>query len=125
MKKQILLIAIILGLTTLSCSSNDDDNQKSEFEGEWVGTYTGALDNGTWTAIIDSNGKVTGTSTSSVFNASLQLNGNVSTSGTFIATAGSASNGAQFNGQMTESSGSGTWSNSSSGTNGTWSGNKQ
>ena len=123
MKKQILLITIILGLMTLSCSKNDD--QDSEYQGTWTGTYTGTQDNGTWTANIDSNGKVTGTTSSNVFNGTLQLNGNISSNGAFRATAGSASNGAEFTGQMTDTSGSGTWAKTTSGINGTWSGNKK
>ncbi|WP_445731103.1 hypothetical protein [Mariniflexile sp.] len=109
---------------TSSCSKNDD-NQDSKFQGTWTGTYTGAQDNGSWTANIDTNGKVTGTTSSTVYNNSLQLNGNISSSGEFIATAGSASNGAEFNGQMTTTSVTGTWSNTTAGINGTWSGNKQ
>tara|TARA_R110002049_G_scaffold97098_3_gene236954 strand:- start:7119 stop:7490 length:372 start_codon:yes stop_codon:yes gene_type:complete len=123
MKKQILLITIILGLITLSCSKNDD--QDSEYQGTWTGTFTGTQDNGTWTANIDSNGKITGTTSSTVYNASLQLNGSISSSGKFIATAGSASNGADFKGQMTETSGSGTWANNSLGIDGSWTGTKQ
>ena len=74
---------------------------------------------------IDSNGKVTGTTSSNVFNGTLQLNGNISSNGAFSATAGSASNGAEFTGQMTDTSGSGTWAKTTSGINGTWSGNKK
>ncbi len=124
MKKQILLLTIILGLMTLACSKNDDD-QKSEFQGTWTGTYAGTQDSGSWTANIDSNGKVTGTTVSTVFNVSLQLNGIISSSGAFTATAGSASNGAEFSGQMTATTGSGTWVNTNAGISGTWSGNKE
>ncbi|NCP58701.1 MAG: hypothetical protein GW839_00150 [Flavobacteriales bacterium] len=123
MKKQILLITIILGLMTLSCSKNDD--QDSEYQGTWTGTFSGIQDNGTWTANIDSNGKLTGTTNSTVLKISLSLNGNVSSSGVFIATAGSASNSAEFNGKMSGTTGSGTWANTKAGINGTWSGNKQ
>lgn len=125
MKKQILLITIILGMMTLSCSSNDDNDEDSEFEGTWTGTYSGTVDNGTWIANIDSNGEVTGTTNSTVHSSSLQLNGNISSSGAFTATVGSASNGTKFNGQMTANSGSGTWTSTSAGINGTWSGSKQ
>ena len=126
MKKQILLITIILAMITLSCSSNDDnDNPTSEFQGIWTGTYSGEADSGTWTANIDSNGEVTGNTNSSVFNVSLQLNGNISSNGAFTATAGSASNGAEFNGQMTGTNGSGTWTNTNAGFSGNWSGSKQ
>lgn len=127
MKKQILLIALMIGSITLSCSTDDDNNdyQESEFQGEWIGTYTGDKDNGSWTAYIDSEGEVTGTTTSSVLNSSLELNGEISPSGGFTATAGTTSNGAEFKGQMSETNGSGTWVNTSQGINGTWSGNKQ
>lgn len=124
MKKQILLIALIIGLTTLSCSKNDDD-QGSEFQGIWTGTYTGTQDNGTWTANIDSNGKVTGTASSTVHSITLQLNGKISSNGTLTATIGSASNGTEFNGKMTGTSGSGAWENTNQGINGSWSGSKQ
>lgn len=122
MKKQILLLTIILGMLTFSCSSKDDnDVQDSEFHGTWTGTYTGESDNGTWTVTIDSRGKITGTSLSTIWLNSVELNGSISANGTI----GTVSNGAEFNGQITGTTGSGIWTNTDSVTNGTWSGSKQ
>lgn len=123
MKKQILLFAIILGLITFSCSKSDDD-QESIFQGLWAGTFAGDS-NGTWSALIDSEGLITGTANFNGVGSTLQLTGSVSSSGAFQATAGTASNGAQFNGQLTETSGSGTWINTALSMDGTWNGTRQ
>ena|SRR5690606_35946243 len=123
MKKQILLFAIILGLITFSCSKSDDD-QESIYQGLWSGTFAGDS-NGTWSALIDSDGIITGTAQFNGNGSSLQLNGSVSPSGAFQATVGTASNGAQFSGQLTETSGSGTWINTALSMDGTWSGTRQ
>lgn len=123
----ILVFAIAMGFTLTSCSSNDDgdDRQKSEFQGEWTGTFTGNQESGSWTASIDSDGNVTGTTTSTVYTVSLQLKGKVSSGGAFTATAGTASNGAEFTGNLKGSTGSGTWVNEFAGLSGTWVGNKK
>lgn len=123
MKKQILLIAIILGLVTLSCSKSDDQ-QESEYQGTWSGTFSGDA-NGTWSALIDSDGIITGTAQFNGVGLTLQLNGSVSPSGVFQATAGTASNGAEFSGQLTETSGSGIWINTALAMDGTWTGTRQ
>lgn len=123
MKKQILLFTIILGLVTLSCSKSDDD-QESEYQGIWSGTFAGDS-NGTWSALIDSEGLITGTANFNGVGSTLQLTGGVSSSGAFQATAGTASNGAQFSGQLTETSGSGTWINTALSMDGTWNGTRQ
>jgi len=110
----------------MSCSSNDDDDQqKSEFQGEWAGTFTGNQESGSWSANIDSDGNVTGTTTSTVYNTTLQLNGKVSPGGSFNATAGTASNGAKFTGNLQGGTGSGSWVNELAGISGTWNGNRK
>lgn len=123
MKKQILLFTIILGLVTLSCSKSDDQ-QESEYQGTWSGTFSGDA-NGTWSALIDPDGVITGTANFNGIGSTLQLKGSVSPSGAFQATVGTASNGAQFSGQLTETSGSGTWINTALSMDGTWDGTRQ
>jgi|SRR5690606_4147765 hypothetical protein len=123
MKKHILLFTIILGLIAFSCSKSDDD-QESEYQGLWSGTFAGDA-NGTWSALIDSDGIITGTAQFNGVGLTLQLNGSVSPSGVFQATAGTASNGAEFSGQLTETSGSGIWINTALAMDGTWTGTRQ
>lgn len=126
MKKWTLLLTLIIGFSIFSCSSDDDnENQTSEFQGNWNGTYTGDQDNGTWIMTIDNTGSITGTSTSNVFNQTFDVNGNVEDNGNLSVTVGNASSGATFEGTMDESTASGTWNNTSVNMNGIWEGAKQ
>lgn len=126
MKKWTLLLTLIIGFSIFSCSSDDDnENQTSEFQGNWNGTYTGNQDNGTWIMTIDNTGAITGTSTSNVFNQTFDVNGNVEDNGNLSVTVGNASSGATFEGTMDESTASGTWNNTSVNMNGIWEGAKQ
>ena len=119
-------LTIIFSVIILSCSNNDDDNnnQSFPFEGKWSGSYSGTKDHGTFKINVSSTGKVTGTTTSAVFNEDFDVNGNVSESGNFSAIAGSASSGATFTGQMSGNNGNGTWINTSANMSGTWTGGK-
>ena len=118
-------LTIIFSVIILSCSSNDDNNNQTfPFQGKWSGSYSGTKDHGTFKIDVSSTGKVTGTTTSAVFNENFDVNGNVSESGNFSAIAGSASSGATFTGQMSGNSANGTWVNNSAAMNGNWTGSK-
>ncbi len=123
MKKLFLTLIVVISVIASGCSKKDDP-ETNDFIGTWAGTYTGEDDSGSWWAEIDANGDVTGGASSSVVIASFQLLGTISPEGEFTATAGSASNGTLFTGQFTDTEASGTWSNSSLGFSGTWSGER-
>jgi len=123
MKKLFITLIVTISLIASGCSKKDDP-ESIDFTGTWVGTYTGDNDSGSWTAIIDANGDVTGNATSGLSPASFDLVGTITPQGAFTATAGSASNGTVFTGEFTDTEASGTWSNSSLGFSGTWSGER-
>ncbi len=122
MKKGIYLLLILFGLSIYSCSKDDDNS--SELAGNWSGTFTGDVV-GTWTATISESGVVSGTTMVTSVSIVAVLNGNVNPDGKFTATAGTTSLGYNFNGQLSGSSGSGTWENSAKTQSGSWSGTKQ
>jgi len=62
---------------------------------------------------------------SRVFNQALALVGTVDNEGKFSATVGAASSGAIFTGTFMDTTGSGTWVNSSQGLSGVWIGTKK
>ena len=125
MKKLILLPIQFLTILTTSCSSESENSNNSSFEGNWSGQFTGINDNGTWTVNINSNGVVSGTAISNVFSDTYNINGNVSENGTLTATLGTTSVGGSFIGELIGNNASGTWTNTSLGYNGNWTGSKQ
>ncbi len=124
MKKLLLISLAILTVTIYSCKKKDTE-ETIDYTGTWSGLYLGNDDNGTWTATIDSNGDVSGSASSAVYPATYDLIGTIDPQGAFTATAGSASTGSEFVGQFTETTASGTWSNTNFGFSGTWSGTKE
>lgn len=124
MKKLLLISLAILTVSIYSCKKKDADDP-IEYAGTWSGVYLGNDDNGTWTATIDSNGDVTGTAYSDVYPEDFNMIGTIDPQGAFTATAGSVSTGSEFVGQFTQSTASGTWSNSNYNMSGTWSGTKE
>ncbi|MEE4114605.1 MAG: hypothetical protein V2I37_00435 [Marinilabiliaceae bacterium] len=123
MKKLLIVSLAIISLSLYSCKKNNPD--PIEYAGTWSGVYLGDGDRGTWTAIIDSDGAVSGTASSSVVVATFDLTGTIDPQGTFTATVGSASTGSEFVGQFNGSTASGTWSNDYYDIDGTWSGTKE
>ena len=123
MKKLLLTLIVTISVIAGGCSEKDNP-ETNDFTGNWVGTYTGDNDSGDWWAVIDANGDVTGGASSSFSPATFELIGTITPQGDFTATAGSASNGTLFTGEFTKTSASGTWSNSSLGFSGTWSGTR-
>jgi hypothetical protein len=119
--KKLLLLTFVF--TLFACSSGDDDNTNSEFEGQWSGVFFGD-DNGRWTAYIGSNGAVSGSAYSVTFSENYSLIGSVSSSGEFQATLGASSNGSVFNGQLDGPIANGEWENSDAMMSGNWSGSK-
>ena len=128
MKNKIFKLAFTLfvALLSFSCSNDNSSNTINQYQGTWSGIYTGAEDNGTWTAVVNSSGIATGTTTSTTFSSTYELNGAVNMEGVFAATVGSSTSGASFNGIMlANGTASGTWLNNSAQMNGTWTGSKQ
>lgn len=95
--------------------------------GTYSGTYTGD-DVGTFTALVDAAGVITGSGVSTLIGGDFTFNGTVTSSGeaTFAPVAGTISSGATFEGNMTFTGEvSGTWINSVTGDSGTFSGRKR
>lgn len=122
-----MTILTLISSLVISCSKGDSQTTTTNFQyqGNWSGNFTGTQDNGSWTANVNSSGVATGTATSVVFSNTYQLNGTVNNQGVFVATIGTASTGAKFNGQMTTAGvANGTWVNTNAGMNGNWNGTK-
>jgi len=120
-----LIYIFLLGALILSCDKDDpiDVNPFDQYQGNWGGSYTGG-DNGTWMAAIDTEGNVSGSASSNVFNQTYILEGTVSETGVFTATVGTATSGAIFTGNIDGNNVTGTWSNSSAMLSGEWRGTK-
>ena len=119
-----LLAAFILFSACKKDNNNTTTSINSQFSGNWEGTFTGD-DSGYWTAIISSTGNIDGSSFSYQTGDLQNLNGSVTNSGSFSATAGTGTLGTNFVGQFSGNSGSGTWINSSVSYTGTWEGSKE
>lgn len=125
MKQGTFLLLMLLFFSITSCSKDDENSTKPlDLSGSWSGTFTGDV-SGTWKATISEGGIVTGTAMVTSPSIQSNLNGNVSSDGKFTATVGTTSLGYNFDGQLNEKSGSGTWENSSKTQSGTWSGKKK
>jgi hypothetical protein len=109
----------------VSCNNDDEPGGVELYQGTWNGTYSGDVDNGTWSVQINEIGGISGTATSTVMSMDYGLTGTVNSEGEFFATTGTATTGTTFTGELTATNGQGTWENNQSGLSGTWSGNKQ
>lgn len=92
------------------------------FEGTFLQTAGPDSDSGTWSFTIDSDGAITG-SGNSVADGAFDITGSVSSDGKAVV--GNVSVGAEFTGTIgLDGSVSGTWTNSTYGTSGTYSGSR-
>ena len=123
MKHITKLVTILLIISSIGCSKNNEDQQVI-YAGDWSGTYSGD-DSGTFAVTISESGKVTGDAFSNNLSQTLPLNGQINSSGDLDAVLGSAENGASFTGKFSATTASGTWNNPSFQGSGTWSGTKQ
>lgn len=121
--KTINYFTIVFAAFVLFACKKDNDPQPSLYEGNWKGVYSGD-ESGTWDIRVSKEGVVAGSAKSNT-NTTYELNGNVTNNGSFSATAGSASTGTTFTGQLTENNASGTWKNARVNTKGIWSGTRQ
>ncbi|MBX2921806.1 MAG: hypothetical protein KF746_06425 [Chitinophagaceae bacterium] len=121
--KMVNYLTIVFAAFLLFACKKDNDNTPSQYEGNWKGIYSGS-ESGTWDITINEEGVVKGIAKSNA-NKTYELNGNVTNSGSFSATAGSTSTGTTFTGQLLENDANGTWKNSFVNANGVWSGTKQ
>jgi hypothetical protein len=99
------LLATMLAILVCSCTKQSIQPPTDN----WSGKYTGLKDSGTFKISI-TNGEVTGTCTSYVYNDISDIHGTL-TNGTLKATAGTATSGATFNGTVYSTSANGTWYN--------------
>nr|WP_297356416.1 carboxypeptidase-like regulatory domain-containing protein [uncultured Caldimonas sp.] len=90
---------------------DDDDGDVAAFAGTYSGTFSGA-ETGTWTVVIDADGVISGSGSSTTFGA-FTVSGNVDADGAvdFSASSGGVAGAAQFSGTINAQSGavSGTW----------------
>jgi FG-GAP-like repeat len=94
------------------------------FAGTYSGTFSGD-DSGTWTAIVDSTGNVTGSGAASAA-GNFHISGNVTRSGAISFTAGTVTAGANFSGTISFSGEvTGNWANVIFSASGTFSGRRQ
>jgi hypothetical protein len=115
--KKILFYAMLV-LAISACKKSDNN----AFEGTWSGTFTGN-DSGTWTVSVNDNGTVSGSGRSTVANTTFTISGRVNNAGSLLATFGTSSLEGTFNGSMSGTAVSGTWSNGNY--FGPWTGTKQ
>ena len=113
----------LLFVCLVACSSDSDPIEPVPFQGNWSGTFTGG-DNGSWSITVSPDGSVMGQAFSNNAQAFLDVSGDVSISGEFRATAGSAENGATFEGSFLETTSSGTWENAAEQISGNWTGSR-
>jgi len=123
----LLLIAMALVVLVSSCTKQESIAAVNPFAGLWKGVYTGANDHGTWEVTINVDGIVAGNITSPVVGKTYAASGTVSLNGELHMTLGSVTSGAAFNGVLSGSSSTGTWTNytTSPPFSGNWTGNKQ
>lgn len=117
------LLAVVFVVSFSACG--DDDGPcigDNAFEGSYEGTYSGG-DFGEFEATVDSCGQVTGEAFSFADDESYGISGDVSEEGDLVFVAGSVSSGATFTGTIDQTGFvQGTWSNSSTGEAGSFSG---
>ncbi|MBN1832244.1 MAG: hypothetical protein JW896_09050 [Deltaproteobacteria bacterium] len=96
----------------------------ARFAGNYSGTYSGD-DYGTWTAVIDSQGYISGSYYSQQFIRTVSISGSVNASGALTMATGGTSSGATFVGQIYSSGNvQGTWDNPYDNYSGTFTGSK-
>jgi hypothetical protein len=118
-----LLLATIASLSLFACKKDKDSG--FAYKGHWEGTYTG-FDNGTWKADITEDGKFQGTAASNLAPTfPFNVTGTVSNNGAITATYSNPILTANFNGQITGNSASGTWASDTGSIGGAWSGGRK
>ena len=122
--KKLLLILLCLPLLFNSCEEEQSvAPPASQFAGNWLGSFDGA-DTGVITVSISISGGVSGTTNTGTPDEDI-VSGTVTNNGALSATVGAVSTGAEFEGQLSSTSGTGTWSNYGGLFFGTWSITKQ
>jgi hypothetical protein len=125
--KKLLLILLCLPLLFNSCEEEQSvappTSPASQFAGNWLGSFEGG-DTGVVTVSISISGVVSGTTNTGTPDEDI-ISGTVTNNGALSATVGAVSTGAEFEGQLSGTSGTGTWSNYGGLFFGTWSITKQ
>ena len=121
MKKTLLFTILVASTLCISCNK---ENAYSEYKGQWSGIFIGE-DTGIWNVTINSDGAVNGTAVSDSFTTfPFSLHGNITENGYFDAEADLGVGVIDFEGQIQNSSVSGTWTSTIGNIQGTWSGKK-
>ena len=125
--KKILSAAVLLSAITLFSCKKDKDQQTFPYAGNWGGTYTSSMFiSGTWDAVISTDGKFTGTASNPIDSSvTVEVLGTVNSAGVIDAEYKYATITASFDGQITGTQVTGTWSTDTLGISGTWVGAKK
>lgn len=126
MKNFTMFLLVVIGLMTLSCSIDyNDENVISTYKGEWSGTYAGDDDKGSWNMTIHENGNIFGSTTSDVLEETYKIYGMLEKNGNTIIVSGTATSGASFTGKMSGNEAEGIWSSAYSAAKAEWKGYRQ
>lgn len=124
----ITLNALILGVLSISCSSDDTLNQgvfAPCYEGLWKGIYIGE-DTGNWNVSIDASGTIDGYLISDTNTVEFSIKGKMKDNQRFEASYYfNEQKVGDMHGTISSTSAVGEWSNTIQNLNGTWIGSKQ
>ena len=123
--KKLLYTFLAVSIIFSACEEEEQSvaPPASQFAGNWLGSFDGA-DTGVITVSISIGGGVSGTTNTGTPDEDI-VSGTVTNNGALSATVGAVSTGAEFEGQLSGTSGTGTWSNYGGFLFGTWSITKQ
>lgn len=123
--KKILSAVLLLSVVFVFACKKKDKGYVFPHTGNWAGTYTGT-DNGKWQAAITNDGNFSGTATSNFLpDYPFNITGTVSNTGKISAQYNYLNITASFEGQITGTDASGTWSADTLNAGGTWTGSRQ
>lgn len=127
--KSLILAFLTLLFLTLTWGCAQDDNAvpvlTEKFTGEWSGSFSGT-EKGSWTAVMEPTGVLSGTIQSENSTNTYTLKGMVTADGSLKATyALSGQTIGSFKGELTKSIGSGIWKSADEVSEGIWIGNKK
>lgn len=125
--KKIITAMLLLSVVTMFSCKDKDDEYVFPYTGNWGGTYTyNNLLNGTWESTISPDGKFTGTASNPVMpDIKVEMTGTVSNAGVIDAEYKYMNYTVSFDGQITGTQASGTWSTDTMDITGTWTGSKK
>ena len=103
MKKILITMLLLSVFVVVSCDGSEGFSSFSELVGEYAGEFSG-IDSGTWTTVIDKDGKVSGVGYSESLEDTFSINGTINLSGKMSMTtsAGVSTTGGIFVGHVSK-----------------------